>query len=69
LIEILFGHYAKFYSGITEEIFADATFKTASILLENKNKNSTVNKIRQLFTLMARKLNHVSHLKFINNNY
>jgi len=57
-------------TGTTEEIFADATFKTASILLENKNRNST-NKKRQLFnfTLMARKFNHVSHLKFINNIY
>jgi len=56
-------------TGTTEEIFADATFKTASILLENKNRNSTVNKTRQLFTLMARKFDHVSHLKFINNIY
>jgi len=46
--------------GITEEIFADAMFKTASIS-ENKNRNSTVNKTRQLFTLLTRKFNHVSH--------
>jgi len=44
----------------TEEIyvFADATFKTASISLENKNRNSIVNKTRQLFTLMTQKFNH-----------
>lgn len=53
-------------TGTTEEIFADATYKSATILLENKNKGSTINKNRQLFTLMVRKFNHVSdHLKII----
>lgn len=54
---------ALFKKGSTEEIFADATFKTASILLEQKTKNSSINKARQLFTLMARKFNHVISFK------
>lgn len=53
-------------TGTMEEIFADATFKSATILLKNKTKGSTINKNRQLFTLMVRKFNHVSdHFKII----